>query len=114
MEECTVTGVVKVTMGYQNELEVPRGAADIFKLFYKLFTVGRVACVDEDIAFFGFYEVTVRVREVLKCKDYELLHVVHFSLDASCLVHEESKGYKTNQPHEEDHDNIDQNEGSTR
>ena len=113
-EERAVPSVVKVSMGYQNKLEVPRGAARVFKLFFKVLAVDRVARVDENVAFTSFHEIAVYVREVMKSKDLDLLHVYHLSLASCHLAYEEPEGNKTDQPHDEDHDNVDENERRIR
>ena len=77
-EEGAVSGVVKVSMGCQNQLEVPGGAAGVFKLFFEVFAVGRVARVDENMALIGLCEVASYVREVMESKNLDLLHVSHY------------------------------------
>ena len=113
-EESAVSGVVKVSMGYQNKLEVPRSAAGVVKLSFKVFAIDRVACVDENVAFTGFYEVAVCVRNGMKSKDLDILHVFHLLLNRYYLAYEEPEGDQTDQPHEEDRDNIDQNKRCIR
>ena len=76
-EKSAVSGVVKVSMGYQNKLEVPRGAAGVLKLFFKGFAVSRVARVDENVALIGFHEVAVCVRDKMKSKNLDMLHAFH-------------------------------------
>ena len=56
---CAITGMVDITVRYDDKLEISWLAAPPFKLFLKLAALKRKAGVDQDMTAVGLYKVTV-------------------------------------------------------